>query len=320
VVVSAEVSPTGRFVLDPETRENPAGMLASLKAAAHDVVALDAAHAVERDFGDLIYLNIYLLGAAFQRGMIPMSREALRRAIELNGAAVPNNLAAFEAGRLAVEAKPPALETLDALIGRRSDDLRGYQNARYASRYADFVARVRAAEEAVLPGETRRTQAVATQLHRLMAYKDEYEVARLHADASWQAALRAGFAGTTRLNMHLAPPLLARQGPGGRPRKMIFGPWMLKAMGWLRHGKMLRGTILDPFGRTEERRAERALIDEYRAGIEHRMAALHPTNHAKACDWAEAAAGIKGFGPIKARNIAATRARWAMLDSAAAAE
>jgi indolepyruvate ferredoxin oxidoreductase len=249
-----------------------------------------------------------------------MSREALRRAIELNGAAVEKNLAAFEAGRLAVEARPAAPETLDSLIARRIDDLRGYQNARYASRYADFVARVRAAEEAVMPGETRLTQAVATQLYRLMAYKDEYEVARLHADAEWQAKLQAGFAGTARINMHLAPPLLAREGRDGRPQKMTFGPWMLKAMGWLRHGKVLRGTVLDPFGRTGERRTERALIGEYRAGIEHRMAALHPTSHARACDWAEAAAGIKGFGPIKARNIAATRARWTMLDSAAAAE
>ena len=320
VVVSTEVSPTGRFVLDPETRENPAGMLASLKAAAQDVVALDAAHEVEREFGDLIFLNIFLLGAAFQRGLIPMSRDALRRAIELNGAAIPQNLAAFEMGRLAVEARPAAPETLDALIGRRVDDLRGYQSAGYASRYADFVARVRAAEEAVMPGETRLTKAVATQLYRLMAYKDEYEVARLHADPEWQHKLQAGFSGTTRINMHLAPPILAREGPDGRPRKLAFGPWMLRAMGWLRHGKLLRGTILDPFGRTEERRTERALIAQYLAGIEHRIAALHPTNHIQACEWAEAAAGIKGYGPIKARNIAATRARWGMLDSAAAAE
>jgi len=171
-----------------------------------------------------------------------------------------------------------------------------------------------------MPGETRLTKAVATQLYRLMAYKDEYEVARLHADPEWQHKLQAGFSGTTRINMHLAPPILAREGPDGRPRKLAFGPWMLRAMGWLRHGKLLRGTILDPFGRTEERRTERALIAQYRAGIEHRIAALHPTNHVRSCEWAEAAAGIKGYGPIKARNIAATRARWGMLDSAAAAE
>nr|WP_314074027.1 indolepyruvate ferredoxin oxidoreductase family protein [uncultured Roseococcus sp.] len=320
VVVSTELMPTGRFVLDPETRENPAGMMASLQAAAHDVVALDAAHEVEREFGDLIFLNIFLLGAAFQRGMIPMSRDALRRAIELNGAAIPKNLAAFEAGRLAVEARPAAPETLDALIERRVDDLRSYQSARYASRYADMVERVRAAEEAVMPGEQRLARAVATQLYRLMAYKDEYEVARLHADPAWQAKLQSGFEGTTRIEMHLAPPLLTREGRDGRPRKMTFGPWMLKAMGWLRHGKVLRGSFLDPFGRTEERRTERALVDEFRTGIEQRLAGLHPTNHARACDWVEAAAGIKGYGPIKARNIAATRARWAMLDTPAAAE
>lgn len=314
VVVSTDVSPTGRFVLNTETRDDPAAMLASVRAVTREVVALPAARTIERDFGDLIFLNIYLLGAAFQRGLIPMSREALRRAIELNGAAVPKNLAAFEAGRLAAEAEPKAPETLKAMIARRMSDLTAYQSARYAATYGDFVTRVKAAEQAVLPGETRLTRAVATQLYRLMAYKDEYEVARLHSDPEWQAQLARSFAGTTRVNMHLAPPLLAKPGSDGRIRKMSFGPWMLRAMGMLQHGKSLRGTPLDPFGRTEERRMERALIGEYRAGIERLLASLHPTNHARACDWAEAAAGIKGFGPIKLRNIEATRARWAALD------
>ncbi|MDB5412304.1 MAG: Pyruvate/ketoisovalerate oxidoreductase, catalytic domain protein [Rubritepida sp.] len=322
VVVSAEVSPTGRFVLDPETRDDPAAMLASVREASREVVTLDAARTVERDYGDLIFLNIYLLGAAFQRGLIPMSREALRRAIELNGAVVPKNLAAFEAGRLAAEAVPLAPETpetLEAMIARRGTDLTGYQNARYAARYEAFIGQVRAAEQAAVPGQTRLTAAVAAQLYRLMAYKDEYEVARLHSDAGWQAQLRDGFSGTTRINMHLAPPLLARAGSDGRIRKMVFGPWMLRVMGGLQRGKVLRGTVLDPFGHSRERREERALIGEYRAGIERLLAALHPANHVQACEWAEAAAGIKGFGPIKARNIAATRSRWLALDSARAA-
>ncbi|WP_424814747.1 indolepyruvate ferredoxin oxidoreductase family protein [Roseococcus sp. YIM B11640] len=320
VVVSTELFPTGRFVLNPETRDEGEPMLASLQAAAREVVTLDAAHQVERDFGDLIYLNIFLLGAAFQRGMVPLSRDALRRAIELNGTAVEANLAAFEAGRLAAPSEAPVEETLEAMIARRVEDLRGYQSARYAEAYRGFVARVQAAEEATIPGERRLTRAVATQLYRLMAYKDEYEVARLHSDADWQASLTSGFHGTTRIRMHLAPPLLSRPGPDGRPRKMVFGPWMLRAMGWLRHGKKLRGTFLDPFGHTEERRMERALIGEYREGIERRLAGLHPTNHAEACEWAEAASGIKGFGPIKARNVAATRLRWLALDRPAAAE
>ena len=312
VVVSTDVPPTGRFVLNTETRDDPAAMLESVRAVTRDVMALPAARTIERDFGDLIFLNVYLLGVAFQRGLIPMSREALRRAIELNGAAVPKNLAAFEAGRLAAESAPRAPETLEAMMARRVADLTAYQSARYAARYSAFVARIQAAEPT---GETRLTQAVATQLYRLMAYKDEYEVARLHTDPDWQAQLAKNFAGTTRINLHLAPPLLTKSGSDGRIRKISFGPWMLRAMGVLRHGKALRGTPLDPFGRTEERRTERALIGEYRAGIERLLASLHPASYAQACEWAEAAAGIKGFGHVKLRNIIATRARWAAMDA-----
>jgi len=149
-----------------------------------------------------------------------------------------------------------------------------------------------------------------------MAYKDEYEVARLHADPAWQAQLARSFTGTTRVELHLAPPLLARRDPDtGLPRKMAFGPWMLRAMALLRHGKVLRGTALDPFGRTEERRTERALIDEYRTGIERLMRRLSPATHARICEWAEAAAGIKGFGHVKAANIARTRERMAGIEA-----
>ncbi|WP_206934348.1 indolepyruvate ferredoxin oxidoreductase family protein [Roseococcus thiosulfatophilus] len=312
VVVSANVSPTGRFVLDPETREDAPAMLESVRAVAREVVALDGARIVERDFGDLIFLNIWLLGAAWQRGLVPMGREALRQAITLNGAAVERNLTAFEAGRRAAEAAPRTPESLESLIARRVADLTDYQSARYARAYADFVARVREAEGSVIPGEERLSRAVATQLYRLMAYKDEYEVARLHADPQWQAELSRRFTGTTRVNMHLAPPLLSK---GERPAKREFGPWMLRAMGLLRHGKALRGTLLDPFGRSAERRMERALIAEYRAGIERALAQLTPAHHARACDWAEAAAGIKGFGPIKAANVEKVRARWAELEA-----
>lgn len=312
VVVSANVSPTGRFVLDPETREDAPAMLESVRAAAREVVALDGARIVERDFGDLIFLNIWLLGAAWQRGLVPMGRDALRQAITLNGAAVERNLTAFEAGRRAAEAAPRTPESLDSLIARRVADLTDYQSARYARAYTGFVARVREAEGSVIPGEERLSRAVATQLYRLMAYKDEYEVARLHADPAWQAELSRRFTGTTRVNMHLAPPLLSK---GERPAKREFGPWMLRAMGLLRHGKALRGTLLDPFGRSAERRMERDLISRYRAGIERALAQLTPASHARACDWAEAAAGIKGFGPVKAANVEKVRARWAELEA-----
>lgn len=167
-----------------------------------------------------------------------------------------------------------------------------------------------------MASEERLARAVATQLYRLMAYKDEYEVARLHSLPEWRARIEGGFTGTRRVEVHMAPPLLAKRDPRtGLPRKRAFGPWMLRAMGLLRHGKALRGTTLDPFGRTEERRTERALPAEYRAGIERLLHRLTPATHARICDWAEAAAGIKGFGHIKARNLEAARRRMAEIEA-----
>jgi indolepyruvate ferredoxin oxidoreductase len=148
-----------------------------------------------------------------------------------------------------------------------------------------------------------------------MAFKDEYEVARLHSMPEWKAKLAADFTGNPRVEMNLAPPMLSKGDPStGLPRKRRFGPWMLQAMGLLQHGRLLRFTPLDPFGHTEERRMERALIGEYRAAIDGFLARLTPATHAAICDWAEAAAGIKGFGPIKARNLATVREKWAEIE------
>ncbi len=300
-VLSDGVAPTAEFVLNPETRMDAGAMRASLDAACAEVVALPAARAVENTFGDLIYLNVYLLGIAYQRGLVPIGSAAIMRALELNGAEIARNQAAFTAGRHAALTRetPPPRETLDAMIARRVADLTAYQSRRYAARYEAFVAGVAAAEKAAMPGENRLTRAVAAQLYRLMAYKDEYEVARLHSLPEWQAQLRDKFSGTTRVEMHLAPPFMGA-------KKRAFGPWMMTAMGVLRHGKFLRGTALDVFGRTEERRTEAALPGEFMAGLEALLPHL-ATHHGKICEWAEAAAGIKGYGPIKARNLAATR-------------
>jgi indolepyruvate ferredoxin oxidoreductase len=313
-IVNADLAPTAAFVRDTSTRYDGAGMLASLSAVCRETHALHAADEVVEQLGDAIFLNIWLLGGAFQRGLIPISAASIEQAIRLNGAQVERNLAAFALGRRAAlegrEAAPPRAETLDELIARRVADLTAYQNARYARRYADFVAKVRAAETAL--GSDRLTRAVATQLYRLMAFKDEYEVARLHSLPEWRAQLSRDFSGSPRIEMNLAPPLLSPMDPNtGLPRKRRFGPWMLTAMGWLRHGKALRFTALDPFGRTEERRMERALIDEFCASVEAMLPKLSVVNHAAACEWVEATAGIKGFGPVKARNVERVRARWA---------
>ncbi len=312
-VVDQEVAPTAAFVADTATRYDAAGMLDSLRAVCRDVLALPAHRRVLAELGDGIFLNVMLLGLAWQRGLVPLSQGAITRALELNGAAVARNLAAFDLGR-AVALETPraaaAAETLDACITRCADDLRAWGNAATARDYSGFVARVRAADGA----DMRLTWAVARQLYRLVAYKDEYEVARLHSDPAFRASVAAAFSGSPRIEMNLAPPLLARKNPDtGLPEKRRFGPWMLVAMGWLRHGKVLRGTMLDPFGSTGERRGERALAGEYRAGIEALLPRLSPATHAAICDWAEAAAGIKGYGHIKQRNLAVTREKMAAI-------
>jgi indolepyruvate ferredoxin oxidoreductase len=317
-LVEDSVAPTAAFVRDTATRYDAAAMQASLRAVTKELHPMRGFAAVVEQLGDAIFLNVWLLGAAYQRGLIPVSAAAIEQALRLNGAQVERNLAAFALGRRAAlegDAAPPAPETLEQMIARRVADLTAYQNARYARRYADFVATIRAAEAPL--GTERLTRAVAVQLHRLMAFKDEYEVARLHSLPEWRAQLAHDFAGPTRIELNLAPPLLSRRDPNtGLPRKRRFGPWMLRAMGWLRHGKALRFTPLDPFGRTEERRMERGLIAEYRAAIEGFLPKLTAANHAAICDWAEAAAGIKGFGPVKARNVERVRLRWAELAAA----
>ena len=295
-VISENLFPTGEFVLNPETRADAGAMRNSLDAACRQVIALPGARQVEADFGDLIYLNVYLLGVAYQRGLVPLGADAIMRALELNGAEIKRNKAAFIAGRHAALAEPAlrAPETLEAFIARRVTDLTAYQSRRYARRYEAVVARF---DDAAIK------RAVATQLYRLMAYKDEYEVARLHSTPEWREWLDTQFTGTQHVEIHLAPPAMGE-------KKRAFGPWMLRAMRLLRHGKLLRGTALDPFGRTEERRMERALIDEFIAGLD----TVPPT---RLREWVDAWAGIKGFGHVKARNLAATRERLAAILGAA---
>lgn len=313
-VVNADLAPSAQFVLNTATRYDQDGMIASVRKACRELIALPGATRVVEELGDAIYLNVFLLGVAYQRGLVPLSADAINRALELNGAQVALNKEAFARGRAAaledLRPKTPEQETLDALIARRVEDLTGYQNARYARDYAGFVETVRAAERGAMPGSERLARAAAIQLHRLMAYKDEYEVARLHSLTDWREKLTHDFTGTRRVEVHLAPPLFAKKDPStGLPMKRAYGPWMLRAMGWLRHGKALRGTALDPFGRTEERRTERALIDEFRGQLETLLRGLNPATHATICDWVEAWGEIKGFGHIKARNLENARSR-----------
>ena len=225
------------------------------------------------------------------------------------------------AARVADRLPKPAEETpdLDALITRFRDDLVGYQSRRYAARYTRLVDSVRAAEARTRPDSTALTEAVARNFHKLMAYKDEYEVARLYARPEFRKDLEARFGGEYQVHVHLAPPLLAKRDKAtGHLVKQEFGPWMLKAFGTLAKFRKLRGTPLDPFGRTAERRAERALIDRYEASIQKAVGRLSDANFDDALALAGLPARIRGFGHVKEAAMRAVEPEWQRLDAAIA--
>ncbi len=327
VALNSYSTPTAAFVKDGNWA-NPAQACAAEIAGAvgpEGVAAFNADLAATSLMGDSIYTNPMMLGFAWQKGWIPLSRQSLMRAIELNGVAVENNQSAFEWGRRAAhdpasveQLLAPAQviefrkrETLESVVARRVEFLTAYQNAAYAGGYRDFVEKVRRAE---LPlGKATLTEAVARNLFKLMAYKDEYEVARLHAGTGFQERIAALFEGDYRVNYHLAPPLIARRNEKGELQKKKYGSAMLGVFRLLARLKGLRGTPLDIFGRTEERRSERALIEQYRASLDQVVAALNGSNHGLALEIARIPEQIKGFGHVKARNLAAARVQWEQL-------
>jgi indolepyruvate ferredoxin oxidoreductase len=333
VALNAHSTPTAAFVKDANWA-NPADACAAeiVKAVGPaGVSAFNGDVAATRLMGDSIYTNPMLLGYAWQKGWIPLGRESLVRAMELNGVAVDSNKTAFDWGRRAahdwaavekllggaqvIEFKKR--ETLEGLVARRVEFLTAYQNAGYAAEYRDFVGKVRLAE---LPlGKTALAEAVARYLFKLMAYKDEYEVARLHTETGFQERIAAMFEGDYKINFHLAPPALARRNQKGELQKRKFGPGMLTAFRVLAKLKGLRGTPLDLFGRTAERRTERALIAQYRTSIEQVLVALNAQNHSLALEIARLPDRIKGFGHVKERNLAAARVEWERLMRAWAA-
>ena len=260
---------------------------------------------------------------------MPVSLAALQRAIELNGVAVDVNKAALSLGRLALAA-PEALrrlsgggvvppfdaEQLDGdggLIARRSRHLQAYGGAAYLERYQTLVARVRAAESTLSGASQALTHAVAFNFAKLLAIKDEYEVARLHRSFDFDAQLRAQFESWERINFHLAPPLLARRGPDGKPQKMRFGPWVQSAFAVLAKMRGLRGTALDVFGHTQERRIERGLIAEYEQRIGELLPSLDAPRLLLAVLIARVPESIRGYGHVKLASVATAQARWGEL-------
>jgi len=294
-----------------------------------NVGVIDADAMATQFMGDSIYTNPIMLGFAWQKGWIPLGRDALLRAMELNAVAVEQNKAAFEWGRRAahnwasvqatlnpwqvVSFARKETVTVDDMVRRRAEFLTGYQNAAYAATYAAFVAQVRHAEES-LGGDAAQkrplTEAVARYLFKLMAYKDEYEVARLHTDTAFHAKVNGLFEGDFKLHYHLAPPLLARKNEKGELQKAKFGPWMRIAFQCLAPLKVLRGGPLDAFGYTQERRAERALAQEYRAAVAGMLPGLSASNLAAALAFARVPEQIRGFGHVKARHMAVARKQW----------
>ncbi|MBR8187111.1 indolepyruvate ferredoxin oxidoreductase family protein [Burkholderia ambifaria] len=335
VVVNSAQTPTAEFIKNPNWAFPGVSAENDIRAAAGSAVDfIDANRFAVALLGDAIYTNPFVLGYAWQKGWLPLTLASLERAIELNAVSVEKNRAAFDWGRRAAhdlasvkqaaagDARPVqgatviALHTkkaVDALIAKRVEFLTAYQNAAYASRYAAFVDRVRAAERTLADGDAVQeplTEAVARNLFKLMAYKDEYEVARLQSDPAFLARLSSQFEGDWKLKFHLAPPLFAKTDAHGHLVKKAYGPWMMSAFRLLAKAKFLRGTGLDPFGRTEERRTERALIGEYEALIGEVLGKLNAANRPLALELAALPDGIRGYGHVKENNLRAVRQKW----------
>jgi indolepyruvate ferredoxin oxidoreductase len=324
VALNTHGTPTAAFVTNPDWQFPGGNCEAAVSAAVGPALvgAFDAEQVAVQLVGDSIYTNPLMLGYAWQKGRVPVSHAALMRAIELNNVQIDNNKAAFEWGRrcahdlAAVQALFQAAQVIqfvkkpsvDETVGKRVAFLTGYQDAAYAAQYKAFIDKVRAAEAPLQ--STRLTEAVARYLFKLMAYKDEYEVARLHTDTSFTDKIAGMFEGDYKLVHHLAPPLTAKKNDKGELVKQPFGPWMRTAFGVLAKLKGLRGTAFDPFGRTEERKTERALIGEYRASIEEVLGGLGQEKLALAVEIARIPEDIRGYGHVKERHLAAARVKW----------
>ncbi len=353
VVLNTHEAMPGTFTMKPDLQFPATGIVAAVQTALDgekpDLV--DATELATALLGDTIAANLFMLGYAWQKGWVPVSLDALMRAVELNGAAVEMNKTAFNWGRMAVHdlvavrkaaglanpalpsgaiplalptrraAANPAVadaaalddatlsSTLDEQIARRVTFLTDYQNATYAQQYQALVDKVRTAEQAKAPGFTTLTAAVARYAFKLMAYKDEYEVARLYTSGDFEQRIRDTFDGDFKLHFNLAPPLLARRDADGNLKKAEYGPWVFSAFRVLTKLRGLRGSALDVFGYTAERKMERQLIADYRNTLDQLLAGLNADNNALATEIASVPEQIRGYGHVKERHLAAAMKR-----------
>jgi indolepyruvate ferredoxin oxidoreductase len=331
ILANEHPMPVAESVHNPDADLRLGALLEKLRFAAgpERVETFDAQQLALDFLGDTVTANVLALGYAWQLGLVPVSGAAMQRAIELNGVAIQANQLAFSLGRLAAAdpracerlrlghaEEPVPAETLDALIERHVAHLSSWQDAAWAARYRRTVEAARAREAALGPaGESMAfTRAVAQGLGKLMAYKDEYEVARLFTDGGFQRRLREQFEGDLALTFHMAPPLIARPRAGGLPpRKLRLGAWLMPAMKVLARLRRLRGTALDVFGRTEERRMERELITAYETRIAELLPELDAANLALATQVAQVPHAMRGFGHVKMANVTFARTREAEL-------
>ena len=333
--VNSTGTPTAAFVKNPDWQYPGVAAEADIRHACGNerVDFVDAGKVATALMGDSIATNMFMLGYAWQKGWVPLSEAALIKAIELNGVSVDFNKQAFVWGRnaahdwAAIERLAKLNDTaaqviefkrtpaLDEVIDQRVEFLAAYQDAAYAQQYRAFVEKVRKAETDVVDEgrALRLTEAVARYLFKLMAYKDEYEVARLHADGAFKAKIEGMFEGDYKLKFHLAPPLFAKRDAQGHLVKQEFGQWMMKAFGMLAKLKFLRGGAFDIFGRSEERKTERALIAQYRQTVDALLPKLTPANLAKATAIAGIPEDIRGFGHVKEKNLKAAKEKEAAL-------
>ena len=318
-VINTHQQPPGPFAQNPDW-QFPAEQIRALidESVGGRSHFIDATRLATALLGDSIATNLFMLGFAFQKGLIPLQEASILQAIELNGVAVEANKQAFIWGRrgavsperveqIATPVKPVIVQmpqNLETQVRRRIAFLTDYQNAAYAKRYEDLVAKVRNAEASVGAGDAL-SKAVAKYLFKLMAYKDEYEVARLYSSGEFEKRLNETFEGDFKVKYNLAPPLLAKRDAQGRLVKAQYGAWMTHAFRWLAKFKGLRGTALDPFGYTMERKMERELIRDYETLVMEMLPTLSPKNHRTAVELASLPERIRGFGHIKERNVAA---------------
>ncbi len=385
VVLNSYEAMPGTFTTRPDMQFPAADIISAVRTAlgGHDPLVVDATQLATALMGDAIAANLFMLGYAWQQGLVPISFDAIMRAVELNGAAIEMNKTAFAWGRLAVvdlpavmeaagivvnapttaEATPHALKalaptaseghesgldpksaelrsadelrhvpanasdrdwfmplddarlsrSLEEIVARRTAFLGDYQNSTYAKRYSDFVARVRAAEEKTAPGSTDLSEAVARYAFKLMAYKDEYEVARLYTSGDFKKRLEQQFEGDYTVKFHLAPPLLAKKDAQGRLMKQEFGPWVFTAFKLIAKLRFLRGGAFDIFGKTEERKMERRLIEDYFATVDGMLPRLDSNNIALAAEIASVPEHIRGYGHVKEAHVHKAKAKEEML-------